>query len=280
MQDLLRELAKEREERTAATGPAAASHASASSAGAPAGRAEGRSRKQSAPHRRVTSSTAAEQPHRTAASTREAPQPDAKADQKNRKNGGGAKAREGAGKERKKVKMASLEFEDAGGAFDPVDVAGAFLRDDFGEGREGLGTLAFDQFAAAARLHALETNKVAMQNEAASGAGGAAQVRVDFTGNNKKAYTDHCRLYTAAEITSIFRAILSYNQSSSAGSSSRRRASSARHLLKADILAARYPPLLWSIYSSRPAATPFKGARELAGLVEAFAAQADAGGDT
>ena len=280
MQDLLRELAKEREERNAAAGAAAASHVSASSAGAPAGRAEGRSRKQSAPHRRVTSSTAVEQPHRTAASTREAPQPEAKADQKKRKNGDGAKAREGAGKERNKAKMASLEFEDAGGAFDPVDVAGAFLRDDFGEGREGLGTLAFDQFAAAARLHALETNKVAMQNEAASGAGGAAQVRVDFTGNNKKAYTDHCRLYTADEITCIFRAILSYNQSSTAGSSSRRRASSARHLLKADILAARYPPLLWSIYSSRPAATPLKGARELAGLVEAFAAQADAAVDT
>jgi len=83
-----------------------------------------------------------------------------------------------------------LEFESASSAFDPADVAGAFMRNDFGEGRDSLGEVAFDQFASAARLHALETGKVEVKEEQEEG---ALKLVVEYSGNNKKVRSEFKR---------------------------------------------------------------------------------------
>jgi len=84
---------------------------------------------------------------------------------------------------RAQTQRTGLEFESASSAFDPADVAGAFMRNDFGEGRDSLGEVAFDQFASAARLHALETGKVDVKEEEEEG---ALKLVVEYSGNNKK----------------------------------------------------------------------------------------------
>ena len=131
------------------------------------GRPEGRSRKPQVvkrreerpePQRSAPGSTAAQQ-HQEAHSGEHAPaaaSPQAAEAAPPRKK---SKHTE-RGKSAKAQSKTDLAFETAGGAFDPADVAGAFMRDDFGEGRDSLGEVALDQFASAARLHALETGKV------------------------------------------------------------------------------------------------------------------------
>jgi len=171
---LLRELAREREARQGAgeAGAMIASGASAEVSAPPTsveapGRPEGRSRKPQVvkrreerpePQRSAPGSTAAQQ-HQEAHSGEHAPaaaSPQAAEAAPPRKK---SKHTE-RGKSAKAQSKTDLAFETAGGAFDPADVAGAFMRDDFGEGRDSLGEVALDQFASAARLHALETGKV------------------------------------------------------------------------------------------------------------------------
>ena len=88
-----------------------------------------------------------------------------------------------AGRGKSQTQRTGLEFESASSAFDPADVAGAFMRNDFGEGRDSLGEVAFDQFASAARLHALETGKVDVKEEQEEG---VLKLVVEYSGNNKK----------------------------------------------------------------------------------------------
>jgi hypothetical protein len=164
---LLAELAAEREARSAtlegqtlspAAGAAAAPPAAAAAAAAVSGRPEGRSRKKNPPVRRPQAGEreAQEEPLEAAGA---APARDPA------KRPPAADERAGAQRPKKKPAPSkpsaptSLEF--AGGeGFDPADVAGAFMRNDFGEGRGSLGTLAFDQFASAARIHACESTQV------------------------------------------------------------------------------------------------------------------------
>jgi hypothetical protein len=154
---------------------------------APAGRAEGRSRKQNPPRRRARPTVDCEPvvrlqlsstPHvhflRELAMQREERQKIIKKKQKTDKMTVKRPAEDKAEQpsaEKKRMPRkkepscripgaSSSEFADAGGACDPADVARAFMRKDFGAGRDSLGALALDQFASAARLHALESNKV------------------------------------------------------------------------------------------------------------------------
>jgi hypothetical protein len=121
-----------------------------------AGRPEGRSRKKAIPQRRLQ---VGEKRHESGDSCSKKRQSDADETGKAQKRGKGEKEKV----KRDERQATSLEFEDPGGCnFDALQVAGAFIRNDFGEGRDSLGTLSFDQFATAARLHALETNKVVL----------------------------------------------------------------------------------------------------------------------
>lgn len=141
--DLLKQLAAEREARLAAD----------EGSSTEAGRPEGRCRKKKTPVRRpqegdqreqTTSAQACKSIKRQSASTAD----QATAAKRSKKRGPSAPT--------------SLEFaaDNDGGEFDAADVAGAFMRNDFGEGRDSLGAVAFDQFASAARIHALERNQV------------------------------------------------------------------------------------------------------------------------
>ena len=169
--NMLRDLAEEREKRSQQAAAAAAAAGEDGEgerdAGPPAesvsiGRTEERSRKKQAPKRRPDSSSAV-----VPRDNNPPPEPNviAQPARAKRTANDDAGVAGSASKKSKKSKQASsaptaLEFADAGGVFDPKDMARAFCMNDFGEGRDGLGALAFDQFAAAARLHALETNKV------------------------------------------------------------------------------------------------------------------------
>jgi len=130
-----------------------------------AGRQEGRSRKKAIPQRRLQ---VGEQRHDSGDSCSKKRQSDADGKKRQSDADEMGKAQKRGKGDKEKVKRderqaTSLEFEDPGGCnFDALQVAGAFIRNDFGEGRDSLGTLSFDQFATAARLHALETNKVVL----------------------------------------------------------------------------------------------------------------------
>jgi hypothetical protein len=122
-----------------------------------AGRPEGRSRKKAIPQRRLQ---VGEKRHESGDSCSSKKRKcDADENGKAQKRGKGEKDKV----KRDGRQATSLEFEDPGGCnFDALQVAGAFIRNDFAEGRDSLGTLSFDQFATAARLYALETNKVVL----------------------------------------------------------------------------------------------------------------------
>jgi len=257
-------LAKEREEREARLKAEARPVLGAVVDQQP-GRAEGRNRKSSVPQRRPPRDEEAGDDRGTSAkrlaaaeqTAVEIPAVKKKKSQTGRKQGPAA--------------ISSSDFVDSGSAFDPQDVAGAFIRNDFGEGREALGASAFDQFVCAARLCAIETNKVTITEEdSGEGGSGPMQISVVFTGNNRKTYTDRCRAYAREQIIRIFRAILSYNQTAS-----RRRASSARHLLTAAKLAERYPPLLWSIYRSEGGSADVKSCKRVEAMVAALVTEAE-----
>ena len=160
-------------------------------------------------------------------------------------------AEESAVQKKRKVKKDAREpvcvdFMDAGGAFDAADVARSFLCDEFREGRDDMGHIASDQFRSAARIHAIEKNKVTITEE-----GNGVYIRVVFRGTSSKEYAERCRGYTADEITSILRNIVKKKQSAST-----RRASSVTHLLTPIAFAERYPPILWGVFRQVSRAAP------------------------
>ena len=138
--DLLRQLAAEREARLRSEdegGPVGS---------AQVGRPEERNRKKKTPVRRPQARKEQEE------------EPVHSPARKSAKRQSAGAAATKPSKKRGPVAPTSLEFDADGD--DAADVAGAFMRNDFGEGRDSLGTLAFDQFASAARIHALERNQV------------------------------------------------------------------------------------------------------------------------
>jgi hypothetical protein len=137
--DLLRQLAAEREARRSAD-------EGGSVGSAQVGRPEERNRKKKTPVRRPQEREEQEEEPVHAPARKSA----------KRRSAGAAATK--PSKKRGPAAPTSLEFDADGD--DAADVAGAFMRNDFGEGRDSLGTVAFDQFASAARIHALENGQV------------------------------------------------------------------------------------------------------------------------